>query len=246
MAPRDRIHIIVPSTGLAERFTPHLRNIPRRSEPILTDRADHGTALGLALRSAEAEGRERRAQRTVRVEGAIDGIYLVFESFPGLNLALESLDPRVGKRHPELRAVQEVAVDGKVVERVTVFVPDGTLGYFLQRLEQYVGAAADGKTRHAALVDRIQTIELASLQELWTDPRSKFPGEGERVWWEVWLRRRDGSEKERFHDFAAKAHLRTGRLALGFEDRTVLVVEATAAELVGALEVTWALDIACP
>ena len=102
-------------------------------------------------------------------------MYVVFESFPGIELAFERLDPRLGKVHPELRSVREVVVDGQCIEQATVFIPDGKLGYFLNRIEQYLSTAEEDKPRNLELIDRIQSIGLASLREMWTDPPARVP-----------------------------------------------------------------------
>ena len=201
------------------------------------DRHGHGVRLAQQLQAAEAEGRFRREERAGDVDGAADGIYVVFDSFPDVELAFESLDPRQGKRHPELVAVREVEVDGEVREQATVFVPDGKLGYFLKRLNDYANTADQDKPRNRNLVDRIQSIGLASLEQLWTDPPSEFPDQNELTWWELWLRQRDGQETEQLGAFAESVEARLGRTILGFADRTVVLIEATAAQLSTALDV---------
>ena len=87
------------------------------------------------------------------------------------------------------------------------------------------------------LYDRIATVGLASLEQLWTDSPDDFPDSKELTWWEVWLRRRDGNEVQRLMDFAESADLQVGRSVLGFADRTVALVQATATQLAVALDV---------
>lgn len=237
MAPRDRLHIIVQRPASAEPYRRPPRAITGRPLPSPDDRRAHASQLSGGLSAAEDEAHDRRQQRDVEVEGAIDGIYLVFESFPGIDLAVEKFDPRRGKRHPELMSVREVVVDGEPVERATVFVPDGTLGYFLGRLEQYANTADRERPRNRDLVDRIRSVGIASLSELWTDPPEEFPTAEELQWWELWLRRRDGKEVDRLKAFAAADALDVGRHTLGFADRTVALVRATATQLAAALDV---------
>ncbi|WP_216211188.1 S8 family peptidase [Amycolatopsis aidingensis] len=190
-----------------------------------------------ALHEVDADAEARRRQRDVQVEGAVDGVYVSFESFPGVHLALETLDPRQGALHPELRAVQEVDLGGESVERATVFVPQGTLNYFLDRITRYVETADASKPRNWDLVDRIQAVRTASIAALWTDPPAEFPEPGQLFWWEAWLRRRDGHEVSRFRAFASATGLRTGSRSLGFGDRTVILVEATIDQLASAVDV---------
>jgi hypothetical protein len=106
-------------------------------------------------------------------------------------------------------SVQEIpSTGGDVVERATVFVPEGTVSYFLDRLAAYVDTAGEATVTNRTLVDPIQSIRLATIEALWTDPPQEFPPAGQRVWWEVWLRRRDGHELERLRAFAEA----TGRM----------------------------------
>lgn len=186
------------------------------------------------MREAELEGRRRREEESV---GSAGGIYVVFESFPDIALAIEKLDPQQGKVHAELISVQEEEVEGELIERATVFIPDGKLGYFLKRLEQYAESSEGDKPRHAQLVDRIRSIGLASLEQLWTDPPSDFPGPNEMTWWEVWLRRKDGLEGGHLKAFAEDIDARVGPRGLGFADRTIFLLQTTATQLARALNV---------
>ncbi|WP_207222477.1 S8 family peptidase [Herbihabitans rhizosphaerae] len=201
-------------------------------------RREHGQQLHDALRQVDADAEVRRRQRDVQVEGAVDGVYVSFESFPGVHLALKKLDPQQGTLHPELRSVQEVDLgDGVTVERATVFVPQGKLTHFLDRITQYVETADAAKPRNRDLVDRVQAVRTASIAAMWTDPPAEFPEPGQLFWWEAWLRRRDGNEVSRFRAFASATDLRTGSRSLGFGDRTVMLVEATVDQLASAVDV---------
>ncbi len=167
----------------------------------------------------------------------IAGIYITFESFPGVELALTSLDPRRGKVHPELVAVRAVETPEGIKQQATVFIPDGKLGYFLKRLGDYAQTAGQTKGKNRNLADRIASISLASLEQLWTDPLEDFPAPQVRTWWELWLRPRDGGARARVDTFAAEVGARVGRMTLGFADRLVVLIEATAEQLAAALSV---------
>src|SRR6266496_6573256 len=128
MAERDRPHLIVPVPARAMAYRPYNRGGPSGSMPAPSDRQRHGQRLRGDLESAALVAATRRQQALVLVDGAVDGFYATFDSFPGLQLALTSLDPRQGQRHPELMSVQEIPVAGSgVVERATVFIPEGTV-----------------------------------------------------------------------------------------------------------------------
>ena len=64
-----------------------------------------------------------------------------------------------------------------------------------------------------------------------------FPTEDSPTWWEVWLRRRDGHEVMRFRQFGDAVGIDIGSEALGFSDRIVILVRATASQLSRGLDV---------
>ena len=189
--------------------------------------------------TAAAEGAESRRseQPSDRVEGALEGIYVQFESTPGFELALTSLEPQRGSNHPEVRAVTTREVQGQEVQFATVFVPDGWIGRFCERFEQYATEQTTrDKPRHRDLVERIAKLRLATLRALWTDDEDEFPDDEERVvWWELWLRRRDGVES-RLRAFAEVSGATLGPQRLVFEDRVVALLSASSTKLGSALD----------
>lgn len=201
------------------------------------NRFGHGQGLQAQLAGAGASGAERRANANA-VEGALPGIYVTFDSFPGIELAIESLDPRRGRIHPELRSVRAVtAPDGQIVERATVFIPDGKLGQFLQRIQEYLDTAGSDRPSNRNLIDRVQAIGLASIEHLWTDRTEEFPAPDAVTWWELWLRQRDGREIARLRSYAEAVDIVVGVRGLAFPERTVVLVRASASQLSGALDV---------
>lgn len=236
MAERDRPHIVVRRRAEAEPYTRPPLAIPTRPLPVPTDRRSHALRLATELQEAEAAAVVQREQRPADAAKAA-GIYVAFEAFPEVELAFESLDPQQGRLHPELVAVRSVLAGDRVQEQATVFIPDSKLGYFMGRLSDYAATAEQDHPKNRNLVDRIASIGLASLEQLWTDPPSEFPDRHARTWWELWLRRRDGLERARLESFAEEIGAKLGRLTLGFPDRTVVLIQATAHELAGALSV---------
>lgn len=235
MGQRDREHLII--TG---RCAPQAYASPRRpppSNPVPPEnRSAHGNALRGALVDVEREARAKQADTSARIPGALLGAYVEFESFPGVELALASMESRRGALRPELRAVRAKRVNGQVLQMATVFVPDGAMSHFLQRLDDYLAQADSDKPAHRNLIDRIRGVRLASVEALWTDPPAWFPRRGEFVWWELWLRRR-GGELDRLRAHASEAGFEVRQLALGIGNRLVVLVEASAEQLGAALVV---------
>jgi hypothetical protein len=237
MAERNRPHIHLRGRSAFEPYRRPRRKINPIPFPVPADRLAHGRALLGQLTTAETEAQASRGETGPPLEGTTPGIYVVFESFPGLELALERLDPRQGRSHPELVSVREVVIDGLAVMQATVRIPDGKAGYFLGRIEKYLETATADRPNQGEFVDRVQSIRLATLAQLWTDSSETFPAEDASVWWEVWLRRHDNQEIARLRSFAERVHAQVSPSALVLLDRVVTLVRATRSELAGALDV---------
>lgn len=227
-ASRIRKHLLVRTPPSAEAYTPH----PRKFDPPLIpgprNRRQHAATLGAALREAERESAQEREALGITVHGAEPGLYIQFESVPGVELKLDSLEDK--RQGIELVAVQTVEQPGQApVQLATVFVPDGRLTHFATRFQQYaVEKTKKGEPRHKDLVDRIATLRRATLRALWTDTPEVYPADDEPVWWEVWLRRQDGRELQRLLELAAQVGLAVGERRLAFEDRIVVLVHGSA------------------
>lgn len=238
MAERNRPHIVVAAPATSESYRPAVLGRDGAAPPSPANRAAHGEHLGERLRSAfdDAQG-QRASAREIVVEGTIDGIYVEFESFPDVELALQPLEPRTARVPPELRAVKTVTVDDRVFQTATVFVPDQQVSGFLRKFEQYATEdTAHGNPRHRNLVARIADLRLATLRAFWTDAAESYPSPDERVWWELWLREREGTE-ERLASFAEQADVEVGRSRLIIEERRVMLLRATARQLSSAVGV---------
>jgi hypothetical protein len=233
-APRNRKHLLVPTAPTPEPYTPHLRKIERPPYDGPADRQGHARALRDALTQAQAESEAARRATHISVHGAEPGLYVEFESPPGVDLKLESLEDR--RRGIELVAFHRA--QEPVVQFGTVFVPDGALRHFFERFQQYAEETTEkGEPRHKDMVDRIAALRKATLQALWTDTTEAYPAEAETIWWEVWLRRHDGRELERFLEFAEQVGLEIGDRRLGFDDCIVILARGTATQLSASLDV---------
>lgn len=227
MAERDRRHIVVPNPPAYEPFT--LSSGGGGGDPVLFsgDRRAHGRLLRRELEDALPPENDEPIDR---------GTYVTFVSFPGFELALESLDPQGSGEQPELISVGRDSTNEGVAQLATVYIPDGKREYFFKRLDAYVESLATKSLKNAKLVEGIREIRRATLRELWTDPYELYPTDGEAHWWEVWLRRRDGGELARLTNFTGVLGLSTSPHYLGFAERTVVLVRATLAQLSEAFE----------
>jgi Subtilase family len=237
-APRTRKHLLVPTPPSSEPYTPHQRRIEQPAYPGPQNRQRHARALARELTIVEQEAHEARAAVDISVHGAEPGVYIQFESPPDVELKLESLEDH--RKGIELVAVQTApGPERTTIQLATVFVPDGSVKHFFKRFEQYERERTKKKNepRHKDLVDRIAALRRATLRALWTDSSEAYPADDETIWWEIWLRRHDGGELERLFQFATQSRLLVGEQRLGFDDRIVVLVRGTAAQLATSLDV---------
>ena len=236
-APRNRKHLLVPSPPRSEDYRPHQRKMTPPVYPGPSDRAAHASMLRDALTEIRHEAEAGRQAATIAVAGAPSGITVEFESPPGFDLKIESLENK--KKGIELLNARSMpAADGEQVQFATVFIPDGALKHFFDRFQQYAEETTEkGAPRHKDLVDRITALRKATLRALWTDTEESYPAEGEAMWWEVWLRRHDGEELARLLDFAQQTNLAVSQRRLTFDDRIVILVKGTTIQLSASLDV---------
>jgi hypothetical protein len=184
---------------------------------------------------------------SIDIAGATPGMYLEFESFPGWDLALQSMEKRRvrdARRHIEILAVTEhVEGEGDAAartQRAAVFVPDSEIGHFLGQFEKYADTTPKKprERRHENVYDRVASVRLAALRALWTDVDEAYPADDENaIWWEVWLRRTDGQELERLRHYCARANARMALQRIEFDDRIVTLVYTSSQTLSASLDV---------
>ena len=230
-APRNRKHVLVKKAPTTEDYKG--RSAPRKPIEAPPDRAAHAQHLRAALQDVITATRAAASRVDPSVAGAPAGTYVRFESRPGIELKLESLENK--SKGIELVAVGPTRED-RGPESATVFVPEGALDHFVARVAEYeTERTKKDHPKHKDLLDRIASIRRASLQDLWTDA-SDFPAGGEVIWWEVWLRRLEGEEIAHLRRFAEHKQITLGDHRLVFDDRVVVLVRASAEQLEAALD----------
>lgn len=231
-------HIIAPEAPDPKRFTSPTtgRNETLNRPP--RNRAEHAQNLIEKLEHAATIAHERVEEQKAFGLDSGYGIYLTFESEPNFELKFESLD--VVRSGIELCAV-------KTTDRTeaTVYVPDGKLDLFLNKVVKYrdemtTPRQEGGPTRpkNQDLVESISDIKIAALEALWTESDLAFPDANTLVTWEVWLRRQgDLDHLARLRNSAEQLQLNVGEKTLTFIDRTIVLVRGTAANLAHSIEI---------
>jgi hypothetical protein len=241
---RDRKHLLIVKPPREESYTPHSGGNTKHAPEPVGGRPAHGTALKTALEAVVVDAASRTEKAEVQVQTAAPGIYVQFESFPGVPLAIQSLEDR--SKGIEVTAVSESSPtpgqesDGKVIQKATVWIPDGQIAHFINRFEKYaltIPKAKKTEHRYEDMVDRIANLRLATLRALWTDDDAAYPQEDSTCWLEVWLRKTDGHELTRLLDFASQVGMTLGERRLEFDDRIVVLALTSAKRLSSSLYV---------
>jgi hypothetical protein len=221
--PAKLTHLLLTGTAVTELYMSPKTGGPAFKFPP-QNRQAHGTSLKTQLEQMKTEEISLNQQRAALGIDTGMGITLLFESEPGFIMKLESLEST--RSGIELLAAKEI--EGKTY--ATVFVPDGKLSHFINRVEKYLTEdTIKGKPKNQPLINSIAAIRRAALDALWTDEREEFPADNQAIWWEVWLRA--GSDKaailSSFKEHAVKIGLQIGSEHISFPDRTITLAYGT-------------------
>ena len=221
LQPRRR-HFILEQTAQTERFRRSGVGGGQAVPP--RNRQAHGGAL---LQQIEGLKPEFEQAKTAQQQGGMEegfGLQIEFESFPGIELAFESLAAE--RSGIEIRNVRHE--EDKTLTLATVFVPDGKLDILENKIKAYLEKdTPKGEPQHQKLIDAIRSIRVASIRSLWTDDPEVFPTEpDEAFWWEVWLPVRGDrlDVVEQFKQMAQGLAFRVAQGQIEFPERTVLLV----------------------
>ena len=227
---RRNRHLFLEGFTETERFRSVSGGGSRKTIPE-RNRSEHGTALLDQFRELGPElAAARQAQEEAGLESGF-GLKVEFESFPDVDLAVESFDQK--RQGIELLNVRR---EGERTN-ATVLVPDGKLEHFEKLVRDYLAEKQDRLGRpldNRKLLDAIEQVRAASLKSLWTDAEDVFPTSDDEVfWWEIWLPIREdrAATVRRFRRLAEAQEFRVAPGELEFPERTVLQVHTSAGRM---------------
>jgi len=129
---------------------------------------------------------------------------------------------------------------------VAVFVPEGKLSAFEERITAYLDEQQDKVSRsgkkkpvHARLVNAIESFQRAAFQQLWTDGEAPPPEPEVVAWFQVWLRHAGPTAEEVAQEFNEKAKKFGVEVEPGyrvFPGRVVVAARCTRKALEQAIE----------
>ncbi|MGI3080599.1 S8 family peptidase [Vibrio alginolyticus] len=238
----NKPHFFFNSSGSSHEFTSPTRGGGSKIVIPAKNRASHSSKLRQEIQNVATELTDLKQSIPVSELTMGVGIQVEFESFPDVEMAVQSLanDPQGIVLHN----VKTVEQDGQQTTLATAFVPEGKLSFYQKKLNDYEGYktkqngdAAD----HQKLIDSIKSIKRAAFSAIWADDISLLPEDKEAdVWWEVWLATPRKSRQTHNHyleilsDFSRLANIAEIEVSehkLRFPEHTVIQVKASQRKL---------------
>lgn len=224
-------HITLDGFSTVENFAS--KSTGRTPKAPLRDRERHGQHLTDQYEVLVNAYQEKRDQVEQPITEDL-GIYVNIESFPEVQLPLDSLDTRDFKLYSCKTTDDEREV-------ALVFIPEARRLSFQRKLEQYLDPEKDsdkGFPRNHTLLASISDIRLAELRSFWTDNPEKFPENNQQViWWELWLKRRGNEEPLQIAQaLAERIGAQLGNTSQYYFDSAVVLIRASITQLEQALE----------
>jgi len=198
--------------------------------PPLRNRREHAAKLERAIGEAITKARQQLESRLSEISVGTPGFYLEFEVTKDKANALDNLENKTKKI--ELVAVKP-SPDQKDTVKATVFVPESATDFFEEKVKQYrEEETGKGNPKNAALITRLENVEIGTVQSLFTDDLALFPRNGQAIWWEVWLRH---GQLEDFQTIIQRMGILT-KSHIDFPERTVILAMANVEKIEQVLQ----------
>ncbi len=226
MAEEHFRHIYLAGPTYSQGFTNPRRGGPEVRTPARY-RGHHSAYLRERLQQA---WREAEAQLAVlHVERK--GVNIEFESEPGFDLAIQSLE-RISSGI-RLLNVRKQGTGSSERTFATVYVPNDRRGYFLKKIQDYSqkNVKSSNKPLNAKLIESISDIRRAVLKSFWRTGEYRFIPRDNPEWVEVWLSSDRDESIAQFETLLRNLNLETGVGILLFPERSVKLVRANRNQL---------------
>ncbi|WP_318491475.1 S8 family peptidase [Photobacterium leiognathi] len=238
----NKPHFFLNSSASSHEFTSPSRG---GSSPIVIppkDRAIHSSKLRYDIQCVDSDLSSIKTRlKDADLEMGL-GIQVEFESFPNVEMAVQSLanDPKGIILHN----VKTIENDGQQTTIATAYVPEGKLSFYEKKLQDYEEFKKNAKghsSDHQKLIDSIKSIRSATFNALWADDNVFLPKSKEdKIWWEVWIatprksRQTHDHYQEIISDFMALARMAEIEIShsrLRFPEHTVIQIKASQTDL---------------
>ncbi len=248
---RNLPHLYLRNNGKSERYRPRGGG-GGNPPPPNRNRQEHADKLKKAIEEAIVKANQQLKARESDIAVGDPGFYLEFQIQADKANAFEKLaDKRkkielvAVKNSPEqenyvqatvfvpekatkffLKKIEEYRdKDNKLSKRslfIVVFVFPILINSNLYRLA-FVLLVLLIKPQNESLIARVETLQIGTVQSLFTDEPSLFPESGQAIWWEVWLR---SEHSESFKEISHRLNLQLKPQQLSFPEREVLLLMA--------------------
>ncbi len=218
--PPEFPHIYLPENGKREDYTRPPSGGGESLEPPERNRLEHARNLERQIGTALQNAQRQLDSRDANIAAGEPGFYLEIKVQADQAKAFEQLENRTKKI--ELVTVKKVPEQESMVT-ATVFVPECSSDHFLKKVEKYrdENDARNGKPKNQKLITRIEEIQLAKVESLYTDDLSLFPEDGRNIWWEIWLRK---ERRDAFDYVIQRLNIQSKEYSISFPERDIVLV----------------------
>jgi hypothetical protein len=230
----DKPILFLYKTAQSESFTSPKVVIKESNLPP-RDRLAHAEFLKSRFNDAWNNISTQRQQRQALALPMRTGSYIQVKGKLNFELATNSLE-RVSKNTPRLVSTQITTLeDGGKEMHAIVYVPNGQEKRYLKQINDYATKIDTrwNQYKNKTLIESIEDIELALLENLWQDPLETFP-QDVPVWCELWLRTEDINADNivtKTKEICTVIGIETNKERLDFPERSVIVIRANLQQL---------------
>ncbi|MES1220977.1 MAG: hypothetical protein ABUT20_36090, partial [Bacteroidota bacterium] len=213
------------------------------------NRAIHGNAIREQLNNIREHYRISQQEELPQNIIRDDVVYVEFLSAINFSLKFESINQEKTDPKFQILTIKEenLLIDNAEAKRfrVVVMMKAGGISEFIKKVNRYInenvkdrnGNITD-KPKNEALINNIESIQIATLQSFWSDaPEIPFPNIDDVLWWEVWFRRttNDSERIERVVQNLSGIGAQIGAETLQFPEHLVRLVRSSARQLSSSL-----------
>lgn len=161
--------------------------------------------------------------------GYEDGEYLEFTGVENFNLRVQSLKNKPSK----IKVIKSERIvnnqNENFYDKALIYLPKNKKEFFKNKIIEY--SKSDGK-KEKNLINTIEKIKLATIENFWTGDISDIPNENEK-WCELWLEKIDiGLIKEKIK----KLNIEMRDKFLEFEERNVILCKVNKAKILDIIK----------
>ncbi|WP_423129538.1 S8 family peptidase [Gaoshiqia sp. Z1-71] len=230
----DKPILFLNNIAQSESFTT-TKSPPRSPDLPQRNRKAHADYLAQRFQEAWCQIEYQKEQRKALSLPSRNGSYINVRGLAGYELAANSLERQSSNAPRLVSTSSRITEDGQTEKHAIVYVPSGQEKRYLDQVKDYATKLDSrwAQFKNKKLIESIEGIELALLENLWQDFSQDFPNEIP-VWCELWLR----TEQQKADDIVNATHvicraigIETNKERLDFPERSVIIIRANRSQL---------------